>query len=270
MLRALGVPAVLGVPGLLARGPGPATPAVVDGTAGAVTLNPTAARWPPRAAPSRPSPGNGSASRGCAGCRQRPLDGEPVELQANLEMPAELPLIAQSGAPGIGLLRTEFLFMNRETLPDEAAQAEIYRTVVEAMGGDPVTIRVLDWGGEKEIEALATPAWCPKWPTTTRRSACAACGCCCASRSCSRRSWRRSCALSVAGPTRVLLPMVTNVGEVRAARETYDRVATPATPPGRPTARNIAAARHHDRDARRGIVGRCAGAGGGFLRHRHQ
>ena len=45
--------------------------------------------------------------------------------------------------------------MNRETMPDEATQAETYRTIVEAMNGDPVTIRVLDWGGEKDIEALA-------------------------------------------------------------------------------------------------------------------
>jgi len=66
----------------------------------------------------------------------------------------ELPLIVQSGAVGIGLLRTEFLFMNRETIPDEDTQTESYRSIVEAMHGDPVSIRVLDWGGEKEIEAL--------------------------------------------------------------------------------------------------------------------
>ena len=90
------------------------------------------------------------------------LDGEPVELQANLELPLELPLIAQSGAAGIGLLRTEFLFMNRETLPDEDTQTETYRTIVEAMGGDPVTIRVLDWGGEKDIEALSSAGIVPE------------------------------------------------------------------------------------------------------------
>ena len=89
-------------------------------------------------------------------------DGEAVELQANLEIPAELPLIAQSGAAGIGLLRSEFLFMNRETLPDEQAQAETYRSVIEAMGGDPVTIRVLDWGGEKDIEALQSEGVVPE------------------------------------------------------------------------------------------------------------
>ncbi len=51
--------------------------------------------------------------------------------------------------------------MNRETVPDENTQAETYRTIVEAMGGDPVAIRVLDWGGEKDIEALASAGIVP-------------------------------------------------------------------------------------------------------------
>ena len=110
----------------------------------------------PRGAPSPPSRASG---RRYARFRRLPavtLDGEAVELQANLELPIELPLVAQSGAHGIGLLRTEFLFMNRESVPDEDTQAETYRTIIEAMGGDPVTIRVLDWGGEKDIEALSS------------------------------------------------------------------------------------------------------------------
>ena len=82
------------------------------------------------------------------------LDGQLVELHANLELPAELPMIARSGCSGIGLVRTEFLFMNRETLPGEDEQADIYRAIVEAMGGEPVTIRVLDWGGEKDRKSV--------------------------------------------------------------------------------------------------------------------
>ena len=61
-------------------------------------------------------------------------DGEAVELQANLEIPAELPLIAQSGAAGIGLLRSEFLFMNRETAARrDRRSSKTYRTIIEAM-----------------------------------------------------------------------------------------------------------------------------------------
>ena len=154
------------------------------------------------------------------------LDGEAVELQANLELPIELPLIAQSGAVGIGLLRTEFLFMNRETMPDEDTQAETYRSIVEAMGGDPVTIRVLDWGGEKDIEALVQRRHRrPRSPTPTRRSACAASGCCCAEPELLETQLAAILRAATAGPVRVMLPMVTTVGEVRAAREIYERVA---------------------------------------------
>ncbi len=224
MLRALGIPTVLGAMGLTAhmRAGGLA---VIDGSAGLVILDPTPATVI-------------QARRGVlafARRRQRwgrlrrlpavTLCGTPVELQANLEIPAELPLIAQSGAHGVGLLRSEFLFMNRDELPDEDAQAEIYTTAVEAMAGDPVTIRVLDWGGEKEIEALssagAVPDAADSNPALGMRGI---------------RMLLRYPALletqlaailrsATAGPVRVMLPMVTNVAEVLQARAIYHRVA---------------------------------------------
>jgi len=224
MLRALGVPAVLGVTGL-AHAIRPGDVAVVDGSRGRVTLNPDA-------------PMLGAARRGVTAFareRQRFLslrglpaethDGEKVELQANMELPLELPRIQQSGAVGIGLLRTEFLFMNRETVPDEDTQFESYRAVIEAMGGACVTVRVLDWGGEKEIEALAAEGVVPEVadanPALGLRGI----------RLLLRHPHLLETQLAAilraasAGPVRVMLPMVTTVAEVRAAREIYDRVA---------------------------------------------
>ena len=128
MLRALGVPAVLGVPGLLAVRPSRAWLPCWTGQRGGWCSRPRRRRWWRRAARSRPF---ARERQRLARLRRLPAettDFEPVELQGNLELMAELPLVAQSGAAGIGLFRTEFLFMNRETLPDEAAQAEIYRT----------------------------------------------------------------------------------------------------------------------------------------------
>ena len=224
MLRALGVPSVLGAAGLThAARPGDIV--VVDGIAGTVMLNPS----PQTVATAR------RAVAAFARERQRyarlrrlaaeTTDGETVELQANFELPVELPLIAQSGAQGIGLLRTEFLFMNRDTMPDENAQAETYRGIVEAMNGDAVTIRVLDWGGEKDIEALSNAGLVPDIsdvnPAMGLRGL----------RLLLRRPELFETQLaailraSVYGPVRVLLPMVTTVSEVRAARETYERVA---------------------------------------------
>jgi phosphoenolpyruvate-protein phosphotransferase len=224
MLRALGVPSVLGAAGLT-HSARPGDILVVDGIAGTVTLNPSAETVT-------------SARRAVAAFareRQRyarlrrlaaeTTDGEKVELQANFELPVELPLIAQSGAQGIGLLRTEFLFMNRDTVPDENAQTETYRGIVEAMNGDSVTIRVLDWGGEKDIEALSYAGLVPDIsdvnPAMGLRGL----------RLLLRRpelfETQLAAILRAAmhGPVRVLLPMVTTVSEVRAAREIYERVA---------------------------------------------
>ena len=146
-------------------------------------------------------------------------------MQANLELPIELPMVAQSGANGIGLLRSEFLFMNRDTVPTEDEQARTYRNVVETMAGDTVTIRVLDWGGEKEIEALATAGLVPELidsnPALGLRGI----------RLLLRQPELFEAQLAAilraaqAGPVRVLLPMVTNVAEIRAAKAIYRRVA---------------------------------------------
>jgi phosphotransferase system enzyme I (PtsI) len=224
MLRAVGVPAVLGAAGL-AHAIRPGDMVVVDGTAGKVVLNPS----PVTLATARRAVTTFARERQrYAMLRRLPAetqDGAEIELAANLELPLELPQITQSGAHGIGLLRSEFLFMNRETVPDEASQTDTYRTIVEAMAGDSVTIRTLDWGGEKEIEALAAAGIVPEVadanPALGLRGI----------RLLLRRPELFETQLAailraaVAGPVRVLLPMVTNVAEVRAARETYERVA---------------------------------------------
>jgi phosphotransferase system enzyme I (PtsI) len=79
------------------------------------------------------------------------LEGVPVELQANIELPQDVEDVLESGATGIGLFRSEFLFLNRHELPTEDEQFEAYRQVAEAMGGKPVTIRTLDIGADKHL-----------------------------------------------------------------------------------------------------------------------
>lgn len=223
-LRALGLPAVLGAAGV-AHGIRAGETVVVDGRSGRVMVNPSAATL----AKARRAVANYARERQrYAKLRRLPaetLDGEAVELQANLELPVELPLIAQSGALGIGLLRTEFLFMNRETMPDEATQAETYRGIVEAMNGDPVTFRVLDWGGEKDIEALSNAGIVPE--VADANPALGLRGIRLLLRETDLLETQLSAILraGLAGPVRVMLPMVTTVAEVRAAREIYERVA---------------------------------------------
>jgi phosphotransferase system enzyme I (PtsI) len=224
MLRALGVPAVLGAPGL-AHAIQPGDIAVIDGIKGAVVLNP----GPLTLASARKAVTAFARERQrYARLRRLPAethDGEPVELQANLELPIELPLIAQSGAVGIGLLRSEFLFMNRETVPDEATQLESYRTIIEAMNGDPVTIRVLDWGGEKEIEALSSAGIVPEIADTNPALGLRGIRLLLRRPELFETQLAAILRAAASGPVRVMLPMVTNVVEVRAAREIYERVA---------------------------------------------
>lgn len=226
MLRALGIPAVLGAPGLTEaarRG----DHAVLDGTAGSVALHPTAATLVQAkdalAAHARERQRLGKLRRLPAVT----TDGEAVELLANFEIPAELPLIAQAGAQGIGLLRSEFLFMNRDDLPDEDDQVAAYQPIVDAMAGDPITIRVLDWGGEKDMQALGQgvePTHISPNPALGLRGI----------RMLLRRpelleaqfaAILRVAAKAPEGAVRVMLPMVTVPEEVKAAREIYERVA---------------------------------------------
>ncbi|MBL8489542.1 MAG: phosphoenolpyruvate--protein phosphotransferase [Rhodocyclaceae bacterium] len=82
------------------------------------------------------------------------LDGERISLQANIELPQDIEQVKAVDAEGIGLFRTEFLFMNRDEVPDENEQYEAYKAVAKAMGGKSVTIRTLDIGADKNARAL--------------------------------------------------------------------------------------------------------------------
>jgi phosphotransferase system enzyme I (PtsI) len=221
MLRALGLPAVLGAAGVLAAASGSPL-AIIDGDAGEVILNPSKASL----AEARTKLAEAArAQRALARLQRLPArtrDGIEIELQANLELPFELPMIARSGAHGIGLLRSEFLFMNTETLPDEDTQAASYQDIVAAMDGDPVTIRVLDWGSDKEVEALSgyLPPGAEPNPALGLRGI--------------RLLLRHPALLETqlaailragaAGPVRIMLPMVSLYSEIVAARAILERV----------------------------------------------
>ncbi len=94
--------------------------------------------------------------------RATTLDGTTVELLANIELPQDIDRVKETGASGIGLFRTEFLFLNRKDLPGEEEQFEAYRKVAEAMRSKPVTVRTLDLGADKHLNgaqmAGANPA----------------------------------------------------------------------------------------------------------------
>ncbi len=214
MARALGLPAVLGVTGLL-KGARSGADIIIDGDAGRITVNPTqetlAAYEQRKVVRVREERRLGHLKRQPAMTR----DGIEVVLQANVELPMQLPSVDRTGAAGIGLLRSEFMFMNRETIPTEDEQYEALKEIVVGMNGKPVTIRTLDVGGEKTSAALMGDYG---------GSASSALGLRGIRLSLVREDlleteFRAILRASAHGSVRILLPMVTTVGEVRRARD---------------------------------------------------
>jgi phosphoenolpyruvate-protein phosphotransferase (PTS system enzyme I) len=86
--------------------------------------------------------------------RTETVDGVTIALNANIELPSDVDDVLESGADGIGLFRSEFLFLNRQDLPGEDEQFEAYREVAQRMGGKPVTIRTFDLGADKRMPGV--------------------------------------------------------------------------------------------------------------------
>jgi phosphotransferase system enzyme I (PtsI) len=137
-------------------------------------------------------------------------DGEHCWLMANIELPEDLAVARENGAVGVGLYRTEFLYMNRPSPPDEEEQFETYRTVIQALDGIPITIRTLDLGADKTVDGcqLDLPAACN--PAMGLR----AIRLCLKEPELFRPQLRAILRASAFGPVRLMLPMLTNIWEV--------------------------------------------------------
>jgi phosphoenolpyruvate-protein phosphotransferase (PTS system enzyme I) len=156
MARALEIPAVVGVGDAL-KNISTGDLIIVDGIRGSVTIHPSRdAIDEARARVDRYA----AFARGLSESRDRApatKDGTAVTLRANVELPAEAILARDHGANGIGLYRTEFLYIDRASPPSEDEQYEIFRAVVEAMKPRPVTLRTFDIGGDKFASTFKVP-----------------------------------------------------------------------------------------------------------------
>ena len=150
LARSLALPAIVGLHharGMIREG----ETLIVDGREGVLIVNPgerVLAEYRERA---RRIESEREKLKRLRSSRSATLDGVAVELQANIELPQDVEEAAEAGAMGIGLFRSEFLFLNRDDLPSEDEQFEAYRKVADAMHGRPVTIRTLDLGADKSI-----------------------------------------------------------------------------------------------------------------------
>jgi phosphotransferase system enzyme I (PtsI) len=220
MARSLRLPAVLGVAGLIGVAK-LGDMVIVDGTVGRVILNPTPARL---ADYRRRQEAIERERQQLQRLHRLPAitrDGTRIRLEANLELPRELEQALGAGAEGVGLLRTEFLYMNRDDLPGEDEQYRILKDLVQRLDGRMLTVRTLDVGGDKLAAALGIHAGVEANPALGLRAI--------------RLSLKVRPLLEAQlaailragahGPVRILLPMISTVTEMRQVRTALASVA---------------------------------------------
>lgn len=218
MARSLGLPAVVAAADISYWALNGDT-IVIDGGAGRVILNPS----PATLRDYRKRRANYLRGRRALDkLRAVPAvtkDGMAVSLQANIELPSEIESVLKAGASGVGLLRSEFMFMNRDDLPGEEEQYQALKDVVTRMDGRPVTIRTLDVGADKLGDGLGIePGPNPALGLRAIRFSLS-------QRKVLLEQLAAILRAGAIGPVRILLPMVCTVDEVRDVRRVLNRLA---------------------------------------------
>jgi phosphoenolpyruvate-protein phosphotransferase/dihydroxyacetone kinase phosphotransfer subunit len=216
-----------GIPALVAAGPGvlslaEGTTVVIDGATGELVIDPpaaTVAHFSQRAAEMAAQE---SKHRAAAGEPAVTVDGTRIEVAANLGSHADAHAAAAQGADSAGLVRTEFLFLNRDRAPDFQEQVAEYLAIADALGGRRVTFRTLDVGGDKPLTYLPMPV--EENPFLGHRGI---------RLSLDRRDLLLEqlsaiCQVARRVPTSVMFPMVTTIAELRNARSILEEAAGPA------------------------------------------
>jgi len=148
--RSLGIPAIVGLHHarqMISEG----ETLIVDGTRGLLIVDPDPAVLAEYRALQAELKAERKRLRRLKSTPAQTVDGTPIELFANIELPQDMPEVLEAGADGVGLFRTEFMFLNRKELPGEEEQFEAYREVAKAMKGRPVVLRTLDLGADKAL-----------------------------------------------------------------------------------------------------------------------
>lgn len=214
LARALDIPAVVGVSGLLAR-VGDGDRLIVDGIRGRVVIAPDELAVEEAVELVAKHHRTAQVRREL---RDRPVVtrcGMPIELKANIELPDEAGIALDQGARGVGLYRTEFLYVNRNTPPDEETQYRTYRRVVEAMSPYPVTVRTFDIGGDKSFSGMKlAPQNNPALGMRAVRLGLT-------QTELFVTQFRAIMRASAHGEVRVMVPMVSSITELRAVEQLY-------------------------------------------------
>lgn len=228
MARSLGLPAVLGIHDITKQVHS-GDLVILDGEAGIMILHPTQSEIDDYQERQEAIKRERRVLNRLKNLPAQTRDGTIISLKANIELPIEVDVAKSRGAEGVGLVRTEFMFMNRESLPDEEEQYQALREIVEGMEGRTVTLRSLDVGGDKIADALEA-----EWQDNTINP------------SLGLRAIRFSLRhqemfkhqlaaflrAGAHGPVRILLPMISTLKEIRIARGLIEEVARTLTSQG--------------------------------------
>ena len=148
------------------------------------------------------------------------LDDVSVRLQANVELPQDFEIVGQVGASGVGLYRTEFLYMNRESPPEEEEHYETYLSVLDTMAGLPLTIRTMDLGADKQVDGGRQVGPVQSNPALGLR----AIRLCLKEPELFRPQLRAILRASAHGKVRMMIPMLSNMQETRQVLEMIDEI----------------------------------------------
>ncbi len=212
LARSIGVPAIVGLRGAAVAQPEGQTVAI-DGTDGRCVVEPDAETTEQFNLLTRQQI---VVNEKLVGLKDLPAitpDGHQVRMMANIELPVEVDEALARGAEGIGLLRTEFLFFQHQTIPTEDDQVQMYTEMVRRMGDRPVIFRTLDVGGDKVSDYLgAKREYNPFLGWRGIRFSLA-------NRQLFKNQMKAICRAATAGNAKIMFPMITGVQELRQARE---------------------------------------------------
>ncbi len=217
LARALGVPAIVAT-GKEVDDSFDGKTAVIDGFSGTVYLDPTPGILAVMKEKQDQSIRLKELMQQLKGLPSETVDGHRVEVAANVSSASDLAAVLKNDAEGIGLFRSEFIYMGRDTLPSEEEQFNIYKLAIETMAGKRVIIRTLDIGADKEASAFHLPK--EENPALGMR----------AIRICLKRpeifktQLRAILRASAFGKAAIMFPLITSVWEVWKAREILDEV----------------------------------------------
>lgn len=233
LARSLGIPAIMGVGAALLEAVANGQLIVMDGATGEIYLNPDEEQL---AHFSKKAEQEKAFKKQLEQLRDAPAeteDGHRVELVANIGRPEEAEAVLEKGADGVGLFRSEFLFMDRATLPSEEEQFEAYRSAAAAFSGKPVIIRTLDVGGDKHLPYLEIPkeenpflGWRAIRISLSRHDI-------------FKDQLRALLRASAFGNILIMFPMISHLEQLRAAKQLVEEVKTELRQEGKPFADHV-------------------------------